>query len=236
MLIDAGQVFRVLGIAAKRTGVDLDDAAAVDAYLSDDINAEACVQFVKDVYHMAKDERDKLLYTNEAGEDSAKMGKRPLSQDFKDNLLRKWLRDAREEGFEVVLLDGRALVETGEMLESAGLCKFSGGYYFICDPRVGARRTLGFAAKPYEELTENQQHQVDELIVQINSRNEADKNRAVQPVVPPAEANTYFLPELPNSIASDARPMAIIDTSAEISKEEMSLPVAKLSAMMLETI
>lgn len=233
MLIDAGQVFRVLAVAAKRSGVDLDNAGAIDAYLSDDANAESCVQLVKDVYHMPKDERDSLLYTNEAGENSAKMGKRPLSQDFKDTLLRKWLRDARVEGFEVVLLDGRALVETGEMLLAHGLCEFSGGYYFVCDPSVGARRTLGFASKAYTDLTSEEQCQVDELVQQINARNEADHKRAVQPVVPPSGAPTYHLPNVPDFRPSDARPMFIIDTSAEISKEAMSLPVAKLSAALL---
>lgn len=234
MLIDAGQVFRVLGVAAVRANVDLDDAEAVDAYLSDDANAEACVQFVKDVYHMPKEERDALLYTNEAGENSAKMGKRPLSQDFKDNLLRKWLRDAREEGFEVVLLDGRALVETGEMLASNGLCDFSGGYYFICDSKVGARRTLGFAGKTYEDLSEDEKTNVDVLIEQINARDEADRTRAVQPVVPPAGAPTYKLPNIPEDVPTSERPMFIIDTSAEISKEAMSLPVARLSAAILK--
>ena len=57
---------------------------------------------------MDKAERDSLLYTNQVSANSATIGARPLSQIFKDNLLRKWLIDARNEGFDTVLLDGRA--------------------------------------------------------------------------------------------------------------------------------
>lgn len=233
MLIDAGQVFRVLVVAADKAGVDMEDANAIDAFLSDDTNAENAVQLVKDVYHMPKEERDALLYTNEVGEKSAKMGRRPLSQEFKDALLRKWLRDAREEGYDVVLLDGRALVETGEMLLSHDLCEFSGGYYFVCDPQVGARRTLGFADVPYEELSETDKTAVDTLVVQINARNEADRTRTVQPIVPPTGAPTYRLPDIPPLEPPDKRPMFVIDTSAEISKEAMALPVARLTEAIL---
>ncbi len=235
MLIDAGQVFRVLGVAASRAGVDLDDFDAMDAYLADDANAEACVQLVKDVYHMEKDERDALLYTNEAGENSAKMGKRPLAQEFKDSLLRKWLRDAHEEGFDVVLLDGRSLAEVGEMLVANELCDFVAGFYFICDPVVGARRTLGFATTAYEELSDKDRAKVDELIEQIKVRNEADKTRSVQPIAPPAGAPTYNLPNVPEFVKSDSRPMAIVNTSAEITKEAMAMPVARFVEQVLRS-
>lgn len=235
MLIDAGQVFRVLGVAASRAGVNLDDFDAMDEYLANDANAEACVQLVKDVYHMEKDERDALLYTNEAGENSAKMGKRPLAQEFKDSLLRKWLRDAREEGFDVVLLDGRSLAEVGEMLVANELCDFVAGFYFICDPIVGARRTLGFATTAYEELSDGDKTKVDELIEQINVRNEADKTRSVQPIAPPAGAPTYDLPDVPEFVQGDSRPMAIVNTSAEITKEAMAMPVARFVEQVLRS-
>ena len=155
MFIDAGQVFRVLVVAITRAGVDIDSPKAIDVYLEKDENVAACVQLVKDVYHMPKDERDALLYTNEVGVNSAKVGARPLSQTFKDNLLRKWLHDARIEGFEVVLLDGRALEETGEMLEREGFCKYVLGLFFVCDPIVSAQRTLGRMPKPYDELDDD---------------------------------------------------------------------------------
>lgn len=229
MLIDAGQVFRVLGVAAVRAGIDMNDPAALDEFLSDAENVSACIQLVRDVYRMSKDERDALIYSNEAGVNSAKMGARPLSQEFKDNLLRKWLRDARTDGYETVLFDGRACEETGNMLETAGLCDFVLGLYFTCDPWVGARRTLGYAATPYDELDANARLAVDELVEQINARNASDRNRAVQPIVPPADTVVSKLPEIAE-YTGDGRPMYIIDTSAEITKNEMALPVAKLVA------
>jgi cytidylate kinase len=233
MLIDGGQVFRCLVVAASRAGVDLNNPAAIDAFLADDENAEASVRFVKDVYHMSKSDRDSLLYTNQVGADSAKIGARPLSQAFKDELLKKWLRDAREEGFDVVLLDGRALEETGTMLESEGLCDFVMGLYFTCDAKVGAMRTLGFAGRRYDELSPTQASGVDELIQQINARNKADSERAVQPIVPPKDAPRLILPSIGDIVVGPKRFMATVDTSADMKKTHMSAPIASLAASIL---
>lgn len=236
MLIDLGQVFRVLVVATLRAGVDVNNPDAIDAFLGDETNAQASVQLVKDIYRMSKGERDALLYSNEVSKNSAKIGARPLSQSFKDDLLKKWMRDAAIEGYDTVLLDGRALEETGTMLEREGLCRFVLGLYFVCDPVVGARRTLGYAKKSYEQLSDDERAEVDTLVVQINERNRADGNREVQPVVPPAEAETYLLPAIPVTLATDGRPMMIIDTSAEIGKQAMSLPVARLVGQALLTV
>ena len=226
MLIDAGQVFRVLVVAATRANVDMDDPAALDVFLADDAQAERCVQLVKDVYHMSKDERDRLLYTNQVGANSAKVGARPLSQAFKDSLLKKWLHDARVEGYQVVLLDGRALEEVGKMLETEDLCDFILGLYFTCNSVVGARRTLGYATKSYDELADDERRAVNELVLQIDARNAADRERAVQPIVPPRSAKVYHLPDAPVEFPA-RRPMIIFDTSANMTKHEMTLPVAQ---------
>jgi cytidylate kinase len=227
MLIDAGQVFRVLVVAASRAGVDLNDPDAIDAFLSDDANAESAVQLVKDVYHMSKEDRDDLLYTNEVGENSAKVGARPLSQDFKDMLLKKWLRDARSDGYQVVLLDGRALDEVGSRLASEGLCDFPLGLYFICDAEVGARRTLGFAGRLYDELSSEEKAAVDKLIDQIIVRNVADRIRPVQPLVRP-DTEVSKLPTIAQPSLTSGRPMYLVDTSANLTKQEMSDPVIEL--------
>ena len=228
MLIDAGQVFRCLVVAATNRGVDLDDPAAIDAFLGDEQSAESCVQFVKAVYHMEKIDRDAILYTNEVSVNSAKIGARPLSQAFKDELLKKWLRDARTEGYDIVLLDGRALEETGRMLEGLGLCDFVIGLYFTCDAQVGARRTLGFAARGYGALTDEERADVDRLVEQINARNQADSDRAVQPIVPPAGAPVFRLPDVGDVSAAGRRVMAVLDTSADMTKSQMSRPVVDL--------
>lgn len=229
MLIDAGQVFRVLVVAATRAGVNLDDPDAIDAFLQDDKNAEDSVQLVKEVYHMTKQERDDLLYTNQVGENSAKVGARPLSQYFKDELLKKWLRDARDEGYEIVLLDGRALDEVGSRLESEGLCDFRAGLYFICDEQVGARRTLGFAGKQYEELSDQEKASVNALVEQIKLRNQADRIRPVQPLVRPNTA-VSALPTIAEPSSETGRPMYLVDTSADMTKLEMAVPVTELVA------
>lgn len=227
MLIDRGQTFRVLVVAAAQAGVDLDDVAALDAFLTDDANIAACVQFVKDVYHMAKDEREALLYTNEVGENSAKVGARPASQKFVADLTKKWLHDAGQEGYEVVLIDGRALENIAHEMHTEGLCDYRLGLYFVCDAVVGARRTLGYAATSYDQLDEAARARVDELVAQIYARNQRDRKREVERLVPPSGAPTYVVPAVPTDATED---MILIDTSAEVTKDEMSLPVAKLVA------
>jgi cytidylate kinase len=236
MLIDAGQVFRCLVVAASRAGVNLDDPTAIDTFLAVDENAEDCTHFVKEVYHMEKAERDALLYTNQVGADSAKIGARPLSQVFKDSLLKKWLRDAHTEGFDIVLLDGRALEETGLMLEKEGLCDFIIGLYFVCDPEVGATRTLGFANRPYADLTDDQRADIDLLVAQIDARNQADRDRSVQPIVRPRGAPVFNLPQIDTIEVTQGRFMATVDTSAEMTKDEMTKPVIELVATLLAPV
>lgn len=229
MLIDAGQIFRVLVVAMTEAKIDLDNPEAIDRYLSDDGCAEQCVQRVKEVYHMSKLEREALLYTSEVSANSAKIGARPLSQAFKDELLRKWLRDARVEGFDTVLLDGRALEEVGAMLAREGLCEYVLGLFFVCDPIVSAQRTLGFMPKPYEELDAKTKEAVDELVKSIEERNKADSERAVQPVVPPAAARKYLVSELPDELSPAIPcPSVIVDRSIELPFDTMALPVIRL--------
>jgi cytidylate kinase len=230
MLIDRGQTFRVLVVAATRADVDLNSPAAIDEFLASEENVEQCTQFVKDVYRMGKDERDSLLYTNEVGENSAKVGARPASQAFVANLTKKWLRDARQEGFDVVLIDGRALEGIASEMDQEGLCEYRLGLYFICNAIIGARRTLGYAATAYDDLTEEQRTAVDELVMQIGARNARDFEREVERLAPPAGAPTWNLPEQAPELSSTTRPMLIVNTSAEITKIAMSQPVAELVA------
>lgn len=225
MLIDLGQVFRCLGVAAIKAGVDINDPQALDKFLGDDEQAEASTRFVKEVYGMDKKERDALIYTNEAGENSAKVGARPLSQSFKDSLLKKWVRDAGFEGFEVILLDGRALEETTEMLVREHLGDFVAHLYFICNPIVGALRTLGFAGRSYDSLSSDQKIEVDDLVRQITTRNDADRNRAVQPILPPSGAPIFKLPQVGDLLLANGRYTATIDTSAEMTKVAMAVPI-----------
>lgn len=231
MLIDTGQVFRVLVVAITGAGVDIDSPEAIDAYLADESRANEAVQLVKAVYRMSKDERNALLYTSEVNVNCAKVGARPLGQAFKDGLICKWLNDARVEGFDTVLVDGRAMEETGEMLESKGLCSYLLGFFFVCDPVVSAQRTLGRMPIPYEQLDKETRQVVDELVAQIEARNTSDRERTVQPLQVPENAPRYAINEIPGSLpARSPRPMAIIDRSIEVPLDTMALPIARLVA------
>lgn len=229
MLIDAGQIFRVLVVVCREAGVDLDSQDQIDAYLVDETRQTEAIARVKQVYRMPKADRETLLYSPTIGVDSAKIGARPLSQDFKDGLLRKWLRDARAEGFDTVLLDGRALGEVGSRLADEGLCRYVLELFFVCDPEVSAQRTLGLMPRPIVELDEETRARVDEQIEQIRTRNAADRGRTVQPVVPPRDAPTYLVSELPERLPERSPcPAVIIDRSVELPFDTMALPVIRL--------
>lgn len=233
MLIDAGQVFRVLVLAIGRAGVDVDNSESIDNFLSDDRHVESAVQLVKKVYHMSKSEREELLYASHIGVDSAKVGARPKSQEFKDQLLRKWLMDARSEGYDTVLLDGRALQEVGTRLEEEGLCEFVLGYYFVSDPLTGAMRTLGYSAQKYDELTDDRKADIDRFAAEIDERNRQDRDREIQPILPPTGSKPWVLPDQPPELPDHPHPILLVDTSRDITKEDMVRPIAELTARVL---
>lgn len=228
MLVDTGQIFRVLAVFAVNHGVDVDSPDKLNVFLSNETMLTEATQFIKDVYHMDHAHRDALIYTNEVSENSAKLGARPKSQEFKDKLILKWMKDAGIEGVEVVLMDGRAMRPTGEMLLAKGLCDYRMGFYFLCDPLMGARRTLGYADIPYERLGDTEREEVDRLVVQVAARNKADMERAVQPLKEPENAPKFELPKLDYEPKNDGLEMIIIDTSADITKEDMTEPFIRL--------
>jgi len=232
MLMDRGQTFRALVVATARAGVNVDSPVEIDAYLSDVTNVASATQFVKDVYHMDKEERDGLLYTNEVGENSAKIGGRPLAQQFSMELMEKWFRDAGEEGIEVILLDGRSLESKARKMLRKGLCEYTLGLYFICDAQVGARRTLGYAATPYAELDAAQKNEVDEFVTKVNERNHADMTRDVERLVRPEDAPLVVLPAAPTAGSH----MYTVDTSADMTKSEMYEPISSYVAQTLATV
>jgi len=125
-------------------------------------------------------------------------------------------------------MDGRALQALGEELQAEGACKYPLGLYFVCDPVVGARRTLGFANTPYDQLAAADRQAVDQFVAQISARNHADMTRSSQAVRPPEHAVTAHLPELPVVVGHDAPQMVIIDTAADLTKDDMARPVLAL--------
>lgn len=134
----------------------------------------------------------------------------------------------------MVLLDGRAGKEVGQMLEDLKLCKFIAGLYFVCDPIIGAKRTLNYATIAHSDLNKIQRAEVDSLVQQIIARNLSDRNRVVQAVIPPDGAPIFILPYVGDLIKTNGPAMATIDTSANMNKSEMTLPVVNLIEKILK--
>lgn len=227
MLIDRGQAFRGLVVSTARSGVDPDDTEALDLFLTDELALENTVQLLKDIYLMPHPERDALLYTNEVSVASAKIGARPASQDFVYDLTLKWLTDAKAEGHDFVLMDGRALDELANDAEARGLCRYVLGLYFVCDARTGALRTLGLSGMPDGQLTRSERDEVEAFTRQITVRNHADMTRTVQPLVRPVGAPIIRLPDVPAEMPAGTD-RAVVDTSADMTKQEMSESAMRL--------
>jgi hypothetical protein len=115
------------------------------------------------------------------------------------------------------------------MLEHEGLCRYALELFFVCDPVISAQRSIGLMPRPYDELDAETRRQVDELVPQIIARNQADAERAVQPVVPPEGAPRYMVDKLPTELKlKHERPAVVIDRSIELPFETMADPVIRL--------
>lgn len=110
-LIDAGQIFRVLVVVCREAG-GTSIARIRSTHTSPRRRAKPKRLRASNKSTACQKPTAKRYYIRQRSASTVKIGARP-EPDFKDGLLRKWLRDARAEGFDTVLLDGRALGEVG---------------------------------------------------------------------------------------------------------------------------
>ena len=108
----------------------------------------------------------------------------------------------------------------------------------ITDP--GAKRAISVVSGwEYGHKRRRRREQLprafDLLVAQINARNESDRVREVQPIVVPQGAPIFMLPDVAIPEEHIGRFMAIIDTSADMTKQQMSQPVATLIAAVLNS-
>ena len=100
---------------------------------------------------------------------------------------------------------------------------------------VSAQRTLGRMPVSYSELDSETRSAVDEIVVQIEGRNKADRERKVQPLAIPEDTPRYSIDNIPSELPPRSpRPMAIIDRSIEMPLDTMALPIARLVARYIQ--
>lgn len=160
--VDTGAIYRTVGLAVKRAGIDRQDASAVAALLP---GLSISVRYADGVQHMLLDGEDVsgLIRTPEMSEYASAVSALPAVRAFLMEMQRQM---AREHD---VIMDGRDIGTV--VLPDAGLKVF-----LTASPEKRAMRR-------FKELTEKGTAVTyEEVLADMNARDEKDTTRAAAPL------------------------------------------------------
>ncbi|AHF03876.1 cytidylate kinase [Marichromatium purpuratum 984] len=164
--LDSGALYRVLGLAADRAGVDLEDAEGLAA-----LAAGLELRFVERRVLLAGEDVSDLIRTEQAGMAASRAA---AHGPVRTALLEWQRRMAREPG---LVADGR---DMGTVVFPQAPLKV----FLDASPEVRAERR-------YKQLKEKGlDASLPDLIVDIRERDQRDRNRAVAPLRPATDAVT----------------------------------------------
>ena len=177
LYVDTGAIYRTVGLAARRQGIDPADAAAVAALLP---GLSITMGYGEDgLQHMALNGEDvtEAIRENEISAYASKVAALPAVRDF---LLEMQRRAAREHD---VIMDGRDIGTV--VLPDAGLKIF-----LTADPEARAMRR-------YKELLERgQQAGFEQVLAEVIERDRRDTEREIAPLRRAEDAVTADTTEL----------------------------------------
>ncbi|GAB0149330.1 (d)CMP kinase [Marichromatium sp. PS1] len=164
--LDSGALYRVLGLAAGRAGVDLEDADGLAA-----LAAGLELRFVERRVLLADEDVSDLIRTEQAGMAASRAA---AHAPVREALLEWQRRMAREPG---LIADGR---DMGTVVFPQAPLKV----FLDASPEVRAERR-------YKQLKEKGlDASLPDLIKDIRERDQRDRNRAVAPLRPATDAVT----------------------------------------------
>jgi cytidylate kinase len=241
--IDQGQKFRAFAKLATERRVNLNDTDSVDNFINDSGVREEMLELLATVSKLTQSELDALLYTQEIGSGSAKIGGRPDAQNMIVDLLHSQVQQLiRADSPEVIIIDGRDVASQGRIMQEKNIANFVLGFYFRCDTAVAARRTEGIFVET-ASMTTDEKLQLLDSITRISDRNRQDALRAIYPMREPTNAyplhtsdfrmhdETYIAREAEEAFESG---IISIDTSYTRSVKEMTDPVVVLTLRALD--
>ncbi len=163
-VLDSGALYRLVGLAARRAGVDLEDETAVAALARD-----LPVRFEGGRIFLGEEEVTRAIRTEAAGSDASKVAALP---EVRQALLR-WQRDyARPPG---LVADGRDM----------GTVVFPDAPVKIFLDATAEER----ARRRYNQLKEQGiDVSLPDLVAEIEARDHRDRNRSVAPLRPAPDA------------------------------------------------
>jgi cytidylate kinase len=186
-VIDQGRKFRTLARLALDSGVALDKPAAVSAFLRDEKTQPGMLELLESLDTMDDAQVKTLLYTQEVGNGSGKIGARPEAHPMVIDLLFKQVKQAVDAKADVVLIDGRCMEKYGRQMAKDKIAQFVLGFYFRCDVAIAARRVTSIITDT-SKMTDAEKLRMFDALMGISGRNRDDVLRPTDPMEEPEDA------------------------------------------------
>jgi hypothetical protein len=231
-LIDQGLKFRIIAERYLQDGADIEDIDAIGAYLESDGYSSVLKQ-LSVVGSMGKDDIQRVYYTPQINNASGMVGKSAVAQKKVVELLIDQVTNEAKTN-DIIILDGRAMLEKGRKLESMGVVRYPLALDVKCSSLVAAQRITDLV-KPIEDLTPEEAKRLLIQVSDIDKRNSADARRKVYASLPISGAFEFDVTHYHSPAEFDeAVDQAIatgsisLDNSYTRKKDEFTIPAIKL--------
>lgn len=236
-LIDQGLKFRIIAERYLNDGGDIEDIDAIGSYLESD-GYNTVLERLSDVARMEKPEKEATFYTPEINNASGMVGKSAIAQAKAIELLIDEVKNEAKNR-EIIILDGRAMLEKGRKLEAMGIVRFPLAIDVKCSSLVAAQRITDLV-KPVEELSLEESRRLLIQVSDIDKRNSSDARRKVYPSLPISGAFEFDVThdhtedELAEACEEAFANGALsLDNSYTRKKDEFTVPAILLVRMVL---
>jgi cytidylate kinase len=202
VLIDQGIKFRTLGLTALESGVDLQDPAATDAFLSDESIPQMLAVRRSQIEQLDPDAQEDLLYTPQLNDASKRIGGSDFAHPTAISALYKEVTKAVYDDSDLIIVDGRAMEKYGKLIDNAGYVDYLVGFYFRCgDVSAASHRAPDVFGKDFESnynsMSDTQKAACFDEIMRIRQRNKDDSQRKIDPMTEPVETYRLDLQNFP---------------------------------------
>lgn len=236
-LIDQGLKFRIIAERYLNDGGDIEDVDAIGTYLESE-GYDTVLARLSDVAQMDKPEKEATFYTPQINNASGMVGKSPVAQAKAIELLIDEVKN--EAGTrEIIILDGRAMLEKGRKLEAMGVVRYPLAIDVKCSSLVAAQRITDLV-KPVEDLSLEESRRLLIQVSDIDKRNSSDARRKVYPSLPISGAFEFDVThdhsddELAEACEEAFANGALsLDNSYTRVKDEFTIPAIRLVRMVL---
>ena len=185
--IDQGLKFRILAASALEHGIDKENLDELAEFIGRDETREAVVAKLVEAASWDKAQLEATYYTSAISNASGMAGKLPVTHDVVVALLLDEVRAVAKD-FDIIIVDGRALMAYGKQLADEGIVDYLLAIDVHCDAFVSAQReTKIFSPEDDTEANNYSPEQMMKLLIatrDIARRNTSDARRSRDPSLP----------------------------------------------------